>query len=102
MALHKGPLTREEISGTYGRFGSLLGITTPPPGTKKYEKWQREIDDGLSHLLQLRLISINERGVYQLTELGIEEASNIDQDLQKFTRPLRAVFSSGLLGIFQK
>lgn len=95
MALHKGPLTREEISGIYGRFGSLLGITTPSPGTKRYGKWQREIDEELRHLLKLGFIAADEDSVYKLTEQGIKEANKLDHDLQKFTRPLRAFLSSG-------
>jgi len=95
MALRNGPLTREQISGTYSRFGSLLGITTPPPETKKYEKWQREIDAGISYLLKLGFVVIDENGLHRLTENGIEEANKLDQDLQKFTQPLSAFFSSG-------
>jgi cation diffusion facilitator family transporter len=91
MTLRNQPLTREEISGTYSRFGSLLGITTPAPGTKKYQKWQKEIDDGLSHLLNKGLVAIDEYGIYKLTEDGINEAGKLNQDLQ----PLRAFFSSG-------
>lgn len=49
LALRNQPLTREAISGTYHRFGALLGISTPAPGTKRYEKWQREVNDGLKH-----------------------------------------------------
>jgi len=95
MALRNGPLTREQISGTYSRFGSLLGITTPPSETKKYEKWQREIDAGISYLLKLGFVVIDENGLHRLTEDGIEEANKLDQDLQKFTQPLSAFFSSG-------
>jgi cation diffusion facilitator family transporter len=95
MALRNGPLTREEISGTYHRFGSLLGITTPSPGTRRHKKWQREIDDGLSYLLKLGLVTIDENGVHRLTKKGIEEANKLDQGLQKFTRLLSTFFSSG-------
>ena len=95
MALRNGPLTREEISRTYHRFGGLLGISTPSPGTKQYEKWQQEIDDGLSYLLQLGLVVIDEHRVYRLTEEGVKEAEKIDQGLQKFTRLLSSFFSSG-------
>jgi cation diffusion facilitator family transporter len=95
MALRNGPLTREEISGTYRRFGSLLGITTPSPGTRRYKKWQQEIDDGLGYLLELGLVVIDEHGVHRLTEEGIKEADKIDQGLQKFTRLLSSFFSSG-------
>ncbi len=95
MALRNGPLTREQISGTYSRFGSLLGITTPPPGTKKYKKWQREIDAGIGYLLKLGFVVVDENGLHRLTEDGIEEANELDQDLQKFTQPLSSFFSSG-------
>jgi cation diffusion facilitator family transporter len=95
MALRNEPLAREEISGTYYRFGSLLGIPTPSPGTKRYKKWQREIDDGLSYVLKLGLVVVDEHGVHRLTEEGIEEANKIDQGLQKFTRLLSTFFSSG-------
>jgi cation diffusion facilitator family transporter len=95
MALRNQPQTREEISGTYRRFGGLLGFPTPSPGTKKYGKWQREMDKGLDHLLKLELVVIDEHGLHRLTETGIEEAGKLDQDLQKFTRSLSAFLSSG-------
>jgi cation diffusion facilitator family transporter len=95
MSLRNQPLTREEISGTYSRFGSLLGMITPAPGTKKYQKWQKEIDDGLSHLVNKGLVAIDKYGVYKLTEDGINEANKTNQDLQKLTQPLRAFFSNG-------
>jgi cation diffusion facilitator family transporter len=95
MVLRHKPLTREEINSTYHRFGGLLGISTPSPGTKQYEKWQRKIDEGLGHLLKLGLVAIDEHGVHRLTEEGIEEANKVNQSLQNFTRPLRNFFSSG-------
>ena len=95
MALRNEPLTREEISRTYHRFGGLLGISTPSPGTKQYERWQRKIDEGLDRLLKLEFVTIDENGVHRLTEEGIEEANKVDQDMQKFTRPLSTFFSSG-------
>jgi len=95
MALRNEPLTKEEISGTYHRFGGLLGISTPSPGTKQYERWQRKIDEALGHLLKLGLVAIDEHGVHRLTEEGIEEANKVDQGLQKFTRLLSSFFSSG-------
>jgi cation diffusion facilitator family transporter len=95
MTLRNQSLTREEMGGTYSRFGSLLGLTTPAPGTKKYKKWQKEIDDGLSRLLNKGLVAIDEQGVYKLTEEGISEAGKLNQDFQKFTQPLRAFFSNG-------
>lgn len=95
MALRNGPLTREEISNIYHRFGGLLGISTPAPGTRKYQKWQRDIEDGLDHLLESGLIVKNESEVYQLTELGIEEANTLDRNLERFTGRLRGFFSSG-------
>lgn len=95
MTLRNQSLTREEISGTYSRFGSLFGLTTPAPGTKKYKKWQKEIDDGLSHLLNKGLVAVDEYGVYKLTEDGVDEAGKLNQDFQKFTQHLRNFFSSG-------
>ena len=95
LTLLKGPGTREEIVGTYHRFGALLGIPTPAPGTRKHSQWQREVDDGLSHLLERGLIVRNEQGAYCLTEQGAEEASELDHGLQKVTRPLRTFLSSG-------
>ena len=95
MALRKQPLTRNEISNLYRRFGGMLGITTPPQGTAKYEKWQRQIDDGLNYLFKLGLIVKGEDEVYRLTEEGIKEADIVDRGLQKFTGPLRSLFSKG-------
>ena len=95
MALRNGPLTREEISNTYRRLGGLLGIPTPAPGTKKYQKWQRELDDGLDHLLESGLIVKDEREVYRLTEQGLEEANTLDQNLERLTGRLRGFFASG-------
>jgi hypothetical protein len=97
MTLRNQSLTREEISGTYSHFVSLLGITTPARGTKKYMKWQKEIDDGLGHLLHKGLVAIDEDGVYKLTEDGINEVGKLNQDLQKFTQPLHTFYSATLL-----
>jgi cation diffusion facilitator family transporter len=94
MALRNGPLTREEINNIYSRFGGLFGISSPVPGTRKYQKWQREIDRSLDHLLELGLIVKNEGEVYRLTEQGIEEADILDRGLEKFTGRLRGLLSS--------
>jgi cation diffusion facilitator family transporter len=95
MALRKQPLTRDEISNLYHRFGGMLGIPTPPQGTSKYEKWQRQIDDGLNYLFKLGLIVQDENEVYRLTEKGMKEADIVDRGLQKFTGPMRSLFSKG-------
>lgn len=95
MALRNGPLTHDEICNTYQRFGGLLGIPTPALGTGKYDKWQKEVDEGLSKLIASGLIDIDENKAYRLTASGTEEAKVLDRDLQTFTRPLRAFFASG-------
>ena len=95
MALRKQPLTRDEINNLYRRFGGILGIPTPPQGTAKYEKWQRQIDDGLNGLFKLGLIVKDEDEVYRLTEEGMKEADIVDRGLQKFTGPLHSFFFSG-------
>jgi len=95
MALRNGPLTREEISNTYRRVGGLFGIPTPAPGTKKYQKWQQELDDGLDHLLQSGLILKDEGEGYRLTERGLAEANTLDQNLGRFTGRLRVFIASG-------
>lgn len=94
MALRNGPLPREEISNVYSRFGGLFGISTPALGTKKYQKWQREMDDSLGHLLELGLVVKDEGEVYRLTEQGIEEADILNRGLEKFTGRLRGLLSS--------
>jgi len=96
-ALRDSPLTREEISHSYIRFGAIFGITTPTAGTKKYQKWQREIDQGLDHLSGKQLISVNEDNKFCLTEKGMEEVEEVDRDLYKVTRPINTLLSSSQL-----
>ena len=90
MTLLKGPQKRDDIVRTYHRFGALLGIPSPSPGTKKYQKWQREVDADLDHLKQLKLVELDEYNVYRLTEQGVQEATKLEEGLQKFTRLQRS------------
>jgi len=95
MTLLKGPQKREAIVGTYHRFGALLGIPPPSPGTKKYQKWQREVDAHLEHLKKLELVKIDGNSVYSLTEQGIQEAIKLEQGFQKFTGAVGTFLAKG-------
>ena len=94
-ALLNHPQTREEINKTYHRFGNLLGVGTPAPGTKKYQKWQQKVDTGLAHLMKLELVEMGEDKLYRLTEAGIQEATKVGEGLQKITHSIGTFFAKG-------